>query len=88
MGEVQIDYSKEIHLRRPNGTWENTLIGNDGMHPSGGVNGFGPDSDPYTPGGNPVTHTTGDAALNSGYLLRTWLSVQKMQEIKAEIDGL
>ncbi len=78
-----IDYSKEILLRRPNGTWENTLIGNDGVHPSGGVNGYSPSSNPYLPGGDPDTHTTGDAALNSGYLLRTWLAVQKMQEIKA-----
>ncbi len=77
-----IDYSMEILLRRPNGTWENTLIGSDGVHPSGGANGFTPESDPYTPGGDPTTHTTGDAALNSGYLLRTWLSVQKIKEIK------
>ena len=77
-----IDYSKEILLRRPNGSWENTLISNDGVHPSGGFNGYSPISDPYADGGDALTHTTGDAALNSGYLLRTWLTVQKMKEIK------
>ena len=77
-----IDYSKEILLRRPNGSWENTLISSDGVHPSGGFNGYSPISDPYADGGDALTHTTGDAALNSGYLLRTWLTVQKMKEIK------
>ena len=83
-----IDFSKEILLRRPNGTWEKTLIGNesgtDGVHPSGGVNGYTPISDPYADGGDVLTHTTGDATLNSGYLLRTWLTVQKIKEIKAK----
>jgi len=81
-----IDYSKEILLRRPNGTWTKTLIGNesgtDGVHPTGGVNGYTAISDPYADGGDPATHTTGDATLNSGYLLRTWLTVQKIKEIK------
>ena len=77
-----IDYSKEILLRRPDGTWENTLIGPDGVHPSGGSNGYTSRSDPYADGGDASTHTTGDAALNSGQLLRTWLTVQKMKEIK------
>ena len=81
-----IDFSKEILSRRPNGTWEKTLIGNesgtDGVHPTGGVNGYSAISDPYADGGDASTHTTGDATLNSGYLLRTWLTVQKMKEIK------
>ena len=81
-----IDFSKEILLRRPNGTWEKTLIGNesgtDGVHPTGGVNGYFASSDPYADGGDALTHTTGEAALNSGQLLRTWLTVQKMKEIK------
>jgi hypothetical protein len=84
-----IDFSKEILLRRPNGTWEKTLIGNesgtDGVHPSGGVNGYSPISDPYADGGDASTHTTGNATLNSGYLLRTWLTVQKMKEIKQKV---
>lgn len=81
-----IDYSKEILLRRPNGTWANTLISSDGVHPSGGVNGYTAYSDPYASGGNPATHTTGDATLNSGYLLRTWLTIQKIKEIKDLAD--
>jgi len=80
-----IDFSKEILLRRPDGTWENTLIGDDGVHPSGPRNGYTPISDPYADGGDATTHTTGDAALNSGYLLRTWLTVQKMKEIKQKV---
>jgi len=77
-----MDYYQEIVLRRPDGTWEDTLIGPDGVHPSGTVGDFKPISDPYLPGGDSSTHTTGDAALNSGYLLRSWLSVQKIKEIK------
>ena len=80
-----IDFSKELLLRRPNGTWANTLISADGVHPSGGVNGYSPISNPYADGGDAATHTTGDAALNSGYLLRTWLTVQKMKEIKQKV---
>jgi lysophospholipase L1-like esterase len=80
-----IDYSKEILLRRPDGTWGNTLISDDGVHPSGKRNVYTPISDPYADGGDASTHTTGDAALNSGYLLRTWLTVQKMKEIKQKV---
>jgi len=77
-----IDYETEIQLRRPNNTWADTLISGDGVHPSGDRNGYTAESNPYSNGGDAATHTTGDAALNSGYLLRTWLTVQKMKEIK------
>jgi hypothetical protein len=78
-----IDLEREILLRRPNETWIDTLIEpDDGVHLSGGVNGYGPGSDPYANGGDPVTFKTGDACLNSGYLLRTWLTVQKIRDIK------
>ncbi len=85
-----IDYYVEILLRRPEDSWIFTLIGKvgppeDGVHPTGGVNGFFAKSDPYASGGDPVTHTTGEAALNSGYLLRTWLTLQKMKEIKLKV---
>ena len=89
-----IDFSKEILLRRPNGTWENTLISSDGVHPSGKVDvtlpsgtviTYVPSSDPYADGGDVLTHTTGEAALYSGQLLRTWLTVQKMKEIKQKV---
>ena len=85
-----IDFSKEIYLRRPGDTWIYTLIGTeatgDGVHPSSGkANGYTPISDPYADGGDASTHTTGAATLNSGYLLRTWLTVQKMKEIKQKV---
>ncbi len=80
-----IDFKKELILRRPNGTWENTLISSDGVHPSGTSGIYMSNSNPYDDGGDPTTHTTGDAALWSGYLLRTWLTVQKIKEIKQKV---
>jgi len=84
-----IDFYQEIVLRRPGTTWFGTLISaSDGIHPTGSGNGFSPTSDPYTPGGDPAANRTGDAALNVGYLLRSWLTVQKLKEVKQYvIDG-
>ena len=77
-----------IVLRRPGTTWFGTLISSDGIHPTGSGAGFSTTSDPYTPGGDPTTYRTGDAASNVGYLLRTWLTVQKLKEVKQYvIDG-
>jgi vacuolar-type H+-ATPase subunit F/Vma7 len=76
-----IDYWEEILLRRPGTSWINSIIGPDGVHPSGNEY-VDPASDPYAGSGDASTHTTGDAPLNSGYLLRTWLTVQKLKEIK------
>ena len=56
-----IDYDREILLRRPGTSWANTILSGDGVHPSGGANGYTPSSDPYANGGNAATHTTGDA---------------------------
>ena len=67
-----IGFSEEIFLHRPNGTWENTLISSDGVHPSGGFNGYSPISDPYADGGDALTHTT----------IGIGVTVQKMKEIK------
>ena len=36
-----IDYYDAILTRRPGTTWDNTLIGSDGVHPSAGANDFG-----------------------------------------------
>jgi len=85
-----MDFYTEVELRRPNSSWIFTLIGDagppeDGVHPSGGVNGFAANSNPYLSGGDSATHTTGDATLNSGYLLRSWLTLQKMKEIKEKV---
>ena len=83
-----IDYYEEIVLRRPGTSWLGTLISDDGVHPTGSGGGFSPDSDPYLPGGDPATHLTGEATANVGYLLRSWLVVQKLKEIKeAVIDS-
>jgi lysophospholipase L1-like esterase len=80
-----IDFYQEILLRRPGTTWFNTLISSDGVHPTASGAGFGVSSDPYAAGGDPGTHTTGDAAANVGYLLRSWLTVQKLKEVKLHI---
>ncbi len=72
-----IDFYQEVVRRRPNGTWMNTLISSDGVHPNSDYGGYHADSDPYADGG--------DALSNSGYLLRDWLSVQKIQEIKTKV---
>lgn len=84
-----IDYYQEILLRRPGTTWINTLISNDGRHPTASGTRFFATSNPYLPGGDPATHTTGDALRHDGYLLRSWLTVQKLQEVKQHvIDGI
>lgn len=80
-----IDYYEEILARRPGLTWQDTLISGDGIHPTGGAAA----ADPYTPGGNPATHQTGTNATNDGYLLRGWLSAQKLKEVKLYVaDGV
>jgi hypothetical protein len=84
-----IDYYQEILWRRPGTTWFTTLIGSDGLHPTGDRAGFTVTSDPYSPGGDPATLTTGDAASNVGYLLRSWLTIQKLKEVKRYVvDGI
>lgn len=80
-----IDLYEEIVLRRPGGTWAGTLISGDGVHLSGTVGSHTPTSDPYATGGDPATHATGAAAAASGYLLRTWLTLSKLAEIRAAI---
>jgi lysophospholipase L1-like esterase len=80
-----IDFYSEILARAPGTSWENTLIGPDGTHPSATGGGYNPASNPYTPGGDPATQTTGTALLNVGYLLRSWLTIQKLGEIEQYI---
>ena len=80
-----IDFYQEVLLRRPGTTWFGTLISSDGVHPTGANAGYTANSDPYLPGGDPVTQTTGDALLHVGYLLRTWLTVQKLAEVKQKV---
>ena len=84
-----IDFYREILLRRPGTTWLGTLISADGIHPTASAAGYTTTSNPYTAGGDPATHTTGAALDNVGYLLRSWLTVQKLKEVKRYvIDGI
>ncbi len=80
-----IDFYQEVLLRRPGTTWFGTLISTDGVHPTGDNGGYTVNSDPYLPGGDPATQTTGSALLNVGYLLRSWLTVQKLTEVKRAV---
>jgi lysophospholipase L1-like esterase len=71
-----IDYEKEILKRRPN-DWNGTLLQKNDVHPSANHAGTGASAAP-----------TADNFKNSGYLLRGWLSVQKIAEVKANVlDG-
>jgi lysophospholipase L1-like esterase len=85
-----IDYYEEIVLRQPDPAWLGTLIdAGDGVHPTAGVNGATSTSDPYASGGSGATHTTGTNAAHSGYLLRSWLTAQKLKEVKSYVvDGV
>lgn len=64
-----VDYGGEILKRRPT-DWLGTLISEDGVHPSVGDAGAEP--------------TEGNLK-SSGYLLRGWLSVRKIAEVKAKV---
>ncbi|HYF48705.1 MAG TPA: PKD domain-containing protein [Planctomycetota bacterium] len=88
-GLALIDYYAEILARRPGTTWQNTLISSDGVHPSASGGGYDSASDPYSGGGSSTTHTTGDSCANVGYLLRSWLTIQKLKEVKTYVvDGV
>ena len=84
-----IDFHEEILLRRPGTTWNGTLLGFNDVHPSASGGGYNSASDPYAAGGDAATHTTGEACLQVGYLLRSWLTVQKLKEVKSYVaDGV
>jgi hypothetical protein len=71
-----IDYEREILLRRP-GDWNGTLMTKDDLHPTahtGGENGVKASSAP-----------TDENLRSSGYLLRGWLSVKKIGEVKRKV---
>jgi hypothetical protein len=65
-----VDFEQEILKRRPQ-DWDGTLLGKGDVHPTAGQGDVGPASAP----------TTRNLA-ESGYLLRGWLSVQKIAEVK------
>lgn len=68
-----IDYYGQILSRQPGTAWNGTLLGKDDAHPSA-VSGN------ITAGSEP----TPENLSKVGYLLRGWLSVQKMKQVKAE----
>ncbi|MFH1708630.1 MAG: SGNH/GDSL hydrolase family protein [Planctomycetota bacterium] len=65
-----IDVNAEFLARRPGDTWQNTLVSNDGAHFTSEL------------AGGPATE---ENLKNCGYLLRCWLQVHKIMEIKAEV---
>lgn len=93
LGLPLIDFYSEILARRSGTSWQNSLIDSDGIHPSAqfpltGTATYTSSSDPYATGGSIATHKTGDACINVGYLLRSWLTMQKLKEVKAFVlDG-
>jgi hypothetical protein len=68
-----IDYEREILLRRPD-DWNGTLLARDDVHP--------------TAASGAVDAASAPTATNlrlSGYLLRGWLSVRKIAEVKRRV---
>jgi acyl-CoA thioesterase-1 len=71
-----IDYEREILLRRPT-DWDGTLLNKGDVHPTAAQGKVTAASTP-----------TAENLRSSGYLLRGWLSVQKIAEVKrAVFDG-
>ena len=68
-----IDFEREILVRRPN-DWNGTLIGKGDVHPTAEHGGATAASAP-----------TAENLRNSGYLLRGWLSVEKIAEVKRTV---
>jgi hypothetical protein len=64
-----IDFEREILTYRPD-DWNGTLMGKDDVHP-GATDGVAANAAP--------TH---DNLRSNGYLLRGWLSVKKIAEVK------
>ena len=68
-----IDFEREILKRRPD-DWDGTLLARGDVHPTADAGGATPASAP-----------TPDHLRNSGYLLRGWLSVGKVAEVKRAV---
>lgn len=83
-----IDFEAEVLARRPT-DWNGTLMNSNDVHPSASGGGYTSSSNPYSPGGDVATDTTGDACTYVGYLLRSWLTVQKLKEVRLYVvDGV
>lgn len=68
-----IDFEREILTRRPS-DWDGTLMTRGDVHPTASQGGATPTSAP-----------TAQNLRNSGYLLRGWLSVKKIGEVKRTV---
>lgn len=68
-----IDYEREILKRRPD-DWNGTLLNKNDVHPTAGIEGVKASSAP-----------TDENLAQSGYLLRGWLSVRKLGEVKRKV---
>jgi hypothetical protein len=68
-----IDYEAEILKRRPD-DWNGTLLQKNDVHPTADQGGARPTSEP-----------TAENLRDSGYLLRGWLSVRKIGEVKRTV---
>lgn len=69
-----IDLYGEIVSRRPGMNWNGTLLNKGDVHPSASYEGASPSSEP-----------TKENLSKSGYLLRGWLSVQKIKQVKEKV---
>ncbi|HEX7447847.1 MAG TPA: GDSL-type esterase/lipase family protein [Pirellulales bacterium] len=65
-----IDFEREIVKRRPN-DWNGTLLNKDDVHPTAGNDKL-----------NAASTPTEENLRSCGYLLRGWLSVRKIAEVK------
>ena len=68
-----IDYGGEILKRRP-ADWLGTLVSGDGVHPTASTGGTSPADEP-----------TEENLRNSGYLLRSVLTVRKILEVRDKV---
>jgi lysophospholipase L1-like esterase len=69
-GLPMVDYHGEMLARQPGDAWLGTLISKDGVHPTA-ERAAGP--------------ATPENLATCGYLLRCWLNVHKVMEIKAKV---
>ena len=69
-----IDFHGEIVGRRPDGSWNGAILYPDDPHPTDSRAGVTPESEP-----------TPENLKESGYLLRGWLSVRKLIEVKRHV---
>jgi lysophospholipase L1-like esterase len=69
-----IDYPGEIIGRRQDGSWNGTILNKDDPHPTASRAGVTPESEP-----------TPENLRESGYLLRGWLSVKKLIEVRERV---